>query len=439
MSTENQSQSIRDLTFDDEQTWFGTKEETDSQTTRTIKEVKQNTLDSQTSPKTGDDDEGEGEEQEVTFFGDEKPEKKPQEKPKEKPQSKSEDETEGDDEAEKEDTKKGKEKPKETVKAEEKGGDEDEEEKGDESGEEVDDKEKDVKFFTQLAEELVENGVLGTVELKKGEKIDQEKFFELQNAEVEARVDEAFNGFFEELKNDPDAVAFIQFKRHGGKTENFLKTWSKRTEMDLTSFDENDEKQVKKVINYFLTNVSKLDAEDVEDTYTTLKETGKDKARAKQYFAKIQEMRQQEEKELVENQKKIAERQEKDAEKYRESLSEVAEAVEEVGVIPILKNEKKSIVDYILKPTVKIKNGFVPQFNIDISAILNSTKPEDLQKLMAIAKLMKNNFKIKELKPKVQTEVVKTVQSKLKESRENPRAASGSSSKKVRSLADNFD
>src|SRR6188768_38134 len=66
---------------------------------------------------------------------------------------------------------------------------------------EGDSEEDDVKFYTSLAQSLKEKGIF-SIELDKDAEIDEDGFFELQDKELEQRVDETIDDFFKGLDND---------------------------------------------------------------------------------------------------------------------------------------------------------------------------------------------------------------------------------------------
>jgi len=60
----------------------------------------------------------------------------------------------------------------------------------------------DDKFFNVLAKNLKEKGVFGFVEVPEDTDLTEDEFIQLQDDEVEARVSDTFEGFFEELDDD---------------------------------------------------------------------------------------------------------------------------------------------------------------------------------------------------------------------------------------------
>jgi len=421
------SNSLSDFKFSDDTEFFGIKEEDITPIDKIVKEVKGTKtpgddkapadvtdLGEKNTNQTKDEDEDDDEE--VTFFedapeGDSK-DKKADEKPEpgKPPKNKQDNKAKKDAGA---------------------GDTEDTKDTGDVGGVE-DEKEED--FYTELVNEMKEKGIFQNIKLEEGEEITEERFVELQDEEIESRVEETLEALFENL--DDDAKRFIQFKKNGGNTEAFLSLVTNR--FDIKDFDENEEKHQQVVLKHYLTNYEQLDKEDLQDRLDWLKETGKEKSYAKKYYQAIKAEELEAEKELLEQTKAEAEAKEKNAKTFNEGIRQVMQKTETVGVFPITKADKVDLDTYITKPVVKVdKNRYIPQFQLDISKIFRAQTEEDKQKLIVLAKLVKNNFDIADLKANTETEVVKRVKSKLKEAKTGVRMHS-SNRNGEKSLSDYF-
>lgn len=294
--------------------------------------------------------------------------------------------------------------------------------------------EKEDSFYTELVSEMKEKGIFQNIKLEEGEEITEERFVELQDEEIESRVEETLEALFENL--DDDAKRFIQFKKNGGNTAAFLSLVTSR--FDIKDFDEDEEKHQQIVLKHYLTNYEQLDREDLQDRLDWLKETGKEKSYAKKYYQAIKAEELEAEKELIEETKAASDAKEKNAKNFNEGIRQVIQKTENVGVFPITKADRVDLDNYITKPVVKVdKNRYIPQFQLDISKIFRAQTEEDKQKLIVLAKLVKNNFDIADLKANTETEVVKRVKSKLKEAKTGVRMHS-SNRNGEKSLSDYF-
>lgn len=457
---ETQTNSLTDFSFDDNE-FFGIKGSGDneSQTSKTIKELKDSS-----SPFDNEEDD-DTDDLEVTNIDDENKKssgktKEPVEevgggtsnktKPKEKEKVREDDEEEEEPVffAEEDETKKDKTKPVKKTKEEDDDDDESLEDdkknikdtkvtkKGkdsdDNSGNSNDDN--DDKFFTTLAGELKEKGVFQNVEIKEGEDITEEKFFELQEGEIEARVEETFEAFFEEM--DEDGKDFLKFKKAGGKTVDFLAIYG--ATVDLAKFDEDDAEQRQQILTYYLTTVEQLDAEELKDRLQYLKDNGSEKKYAKKWFDNIKETEEKQRKALIETEEKAQIARENKAKKFNTELVQVLSKTESVGVFPISKTEHKELGDYFTKPVVKVgKNRYIPQIQADLAKVLRAEDEETKKDLLILGKLLKNKFNVKDLVDKVETKVAKSVKSKLQETKRGSKPHSSASSTR-KSIADYF-
>lgn len=412
--------SLQDFNFDTDDSWFGQKVETDDATSQVIKEVKGadkvvseegstgSATKTSTKAETLPEDE---EEEELTFFETEEDKaKKETDKKKAKEEGVEDEEDEEVETPEDEAKDKGKQKPEKPT-------------------------EEDDKFFTTLAGELKEKGIFQNVELKEGEEVTEDKFFELQDAEIEARVQETFEAFFEEL--DEDGKNFLKFKKAGGKTVDFFTAYGSQFDTSV-DFDPENESQRNQVLTHYLSTHEKLDATDIEDRIKWLKESGKDKIYADKYFKSMQKAEETRKANLVKAREQEAQQREADMRAFNESLDAVLSKTENVGAFSFTKADQKELGSYVTKPTVKVgKNKYVPAFQAEIANIFRADTEENKQKLLLLAKLVKTNFDVTDLVSDVQTKVVKKAKSKLQEAKTGVKPASaGSASKK--GLSDYF-
>lgn len=436
--------SLSDFSFDsDDNSFFGVKStDEENQTSSTIKEIKKvrtedepseddvTNLDDQPSKSKAkvkakaeieEVEEDDDDDDEVTFFEEEKPKKED----KKKTQKEDEDDVEDEDEDNKAD-----EEDKKSAKKDSKKGAKEETEEG-----EGDDKDDDAKFFSTLAQEMKEKGVFQSVEIEKDKEYTEEEFFELHDKEIEARVEETFEAFFEGL--DQDAIDFLKHKKAGGNTADFFATYS--TGLDIEKFDEENPEHVKASLNYYLRTVEKIDDEELQDRLTFIKDSGKEKTYAKKYYKLIKDAEEEQREALKEATAKADAAKVEKAKQFQTEFSQVLEKTDAVGDFSISKAEKKELENYINKQTVKVgKNKFIPQLHIDLAKILKAEKEEDKKNLILLSKLVKNNFDVKDLITKTTTEVARKAKSKLMDVKKGIKPNSSGNYQGKKSLTDYF-
>lgn len=293
------------------------------------------------------------------------------------------------------------------------------------------------EIFGALVEDFKEKGILQNVELKEGEKITEEKFFELYESEIETRVDETFEAYNEGL--DEDAKRFIEYKRKGGPTGAFMQIVAKDVSFDV--LDEDDPKQVDAVIQHYLVEFEELEGEELKDRLEYIKDGGKAKKHAAKFFDKIKAFKEEALNTLVENQKKATKAQQDRIKKFNEDLVQVLDKTEKVGVIALDKNDKK-LIEYATKPTVKVpnkKNVYVPPMQVKLAEVMRGETPEAKAKFLALAKVLFDDFNLKEIVAETETKTTKKFKSKIREAASSGFKGKSSGSYGGRkALADNF-
>lgn len=420
--TKTETGSLQDFTFNDDDSFFGVKNEPEDSGAAVITEVKADKKPgsekaediSKTSTKAEEEAE---EENEVTFF---ETDEEKAEKQRAKKEAAGEDEEDENTEVEEVEEEK-------TTKVSKK-----KDAKAEETEEKTEDD--DTEVFTTLAKELKEKGIL-SAEIKDDEVITQEKFFELQDAEVEARVNETFEAFLGEM--DDEGKAFLKFKKAGGKTADFISAYQNNLN-DLDSLDIEKEEDRVKVLTHYVKTVEKLDDADVKDRLEWLKDSGKDKIYAKKAQESLAATAKTRQEAVVKAQEQMDLQREADAKAFNESLLEVLTGTESIGSFSITENDKKELSSYLTKPTVKVgKNKYVPAFQAAMADIFRADTPEKKQKLVLLGKLVKSNFDTKDIVTDIQTKVVKKVKSKIADIKRGvkPHSAGGAAKK---SLTDFF-
>ena len=423
--TETEEGSLGDFSFSDENEFFGVKPDTLG-SEKVMKQVKaarvgdnieddddgvptnldeEKEKDKKKAKKKEEVDDEDDDNEDTTFFEEEKPKAKEKEaKPVEK-----------------------KEKAKETVK--------EKEEEEEETVEEKVDDEDSTEFYTTLAEELKEKGIFSNIELPKNTKITEDQFFELQDQEIEARLDETFEAFFKEM--DDEGRDFLKFKRTGGDTRTFITQYA--STLDLNEFDDENPDQVDKVIDHYLKVYEKLDKEDFEDRKKYIIDSGKQKATAARYFKTIQKDDKERKEAIIKIQEQSFNAAEERRKEFNNSIKELLADTQEIGAFTFTKTDQKELDGYITKPTIKVgKNKYIPAFQNDLAKVLRAVKKEDKEDLILLAKLLKSKFDVKDIAVQAKTAVAKKVKSKLEDAKKGTKlSTSGAYTRKA--LADYID
>jgi hypothetical protein len=98
------------------------------------------------------------------------------------------------------------------------------------------------------------------------------------------------------------------------------------------------------------------------------------------------------------------------------------------------KEEQKTLLDYSMKPSIKLQNGrYITPFQLAMSQAM-----KDQTLFLTLAKLASNGFKIPEIEKATETKVVNKIKTKLRESKQVG-LASSSSARDFDSVADLFE
>lgn len=297
------------------------------------------------------------------------------------------------------------------------------------SGNEDDDDETEV--FTTLSKELKEKGTFTHIELSADGKITEEQFFEHIEDEVEGRVNEAIEDFGAKLGSDQTSKAYITFLKAGGTSDEFFKYYSQASttpEVDIEKESGQDS-----ILRHYYKVVEELDDEDLEDKLDWLKESGKKKKFAEKYYNKLKADEQINKDKFVANQVQQQTDRENEKKEFVTKLKNTLDSTEEVNGFVFNKVDKPSLLDYIIKPTVKLKsNQYITQFQYDLNEVIKT----DNEKLLVLAKLIKSKFDTSGLIIKKETEAVKKVKSSLSNTKSR---LTSSNSTKRKDLADFFN
>lgn len=290
--------------------------------------------------------------------------------------------------------------------------------------------EEDDMFFNKLASGLKEKGVLATIEVDEKEPLSEDVFVNSFENEIESRVQDTFEGFFEEL--DDDGKAFLKFKKEGGKTSDFFTTVENKALLPVGDISE--ENVQKAYLRYYYKNIERVDEEDIQDKLDWLEEGGKVERYAKKYKSIIDNVEKQKKRDLDERQAENLRIKEDEKKEFQTSLRETIKSTESLKDFPFTKKDKGELFTYITKPAVKVgKNRFITQFQKDLQDTSNN-----FEGLLLLAKLVKSDFNTSDLDKKVETRQTVNLRKKLQGQKANRKpVASGGGSKK--SLSDFFN
>lgn len=299
----------------------------------------------------------------------------------------------------------------------------------DEDGSE-DEEEPSTSIYDDHVRDLMDKGLFRNVEIGEDEVIDEDRFYELQEQEIETEVSNRLQAWAED-ELDADARAFIKFKREGGSTSDFFKVYSQNTDTFLDG-DIEDPKFQEKVIRKQLES-EEWDEEEIEDRLESLSDNGRMKKVAERYFNKMQEEAEEDKKNLLKEAEQRKELALKNEEAFKSSIKETLETQEELNGFTLNDKDKKDLFNFLTRKEKSSGEKPVTGFQRKMAEVF-----QDRNKLVLLSKILYNDFDFSALEKKTTTKKVKEIKSRL-EQRKGPRSFNSGSSLKGKSLADLFD
>lgn len=286
-----------------------------------------------------------------------------------------------------------------------------------------------IQFFTDLASDLKEKGLLSLVDLPKEGQITEDTFFDLYEQEINARVNEVMDGMVDEIGET--GVKFLRFLKNGGDPTAFIE--GEASKFSLQTLDTSNEEQVDKTIKYYLSNFENLDKEDIQDKFSWLEDSGKKESYAKKYFKIIKDTERKAEEERQAILEEAVRNKEEKVKEFNRSISTTISGMEDINGEELSQKEKKSLEQFILKPTVKVDGGMIPELQHKLAKILTGKTEEDKKQFIILAKFINDGLTISEKeKQGIRTKIVAKTKSALYKNRDKRKNENG------KSLADLF-
>lgn len=287
----------------------------------------------------------------------------------------------------------------------------------------------DGEYWSNVYKDFREQGILKHVEIEEDEELSSERIFELQQEDYEAEVTARLQHWAKE-ELDADAQAFISFKKNGGNTADFFKTYSNTTDIPTGELDDEDYQD--KVIRYQLAEEG-WDADEVEDRIEYLSNNGKKAVVAKKYDAKVRQQAKAQQEAVLEKAKQSKLQAKQKEEDFKTNIKEALEETTEVKGFKITPKDKTDLYGFLTKKNNKIS---------DTQSITGFQKKlgeafQDTEKMLLLAKLVSSDFDMTQFEKQTITKKTKQIKSNL-EQRKNLRPSNSGGSSQGSGLADLF-
>lgn len=295
----------------------------------------------------------------------------------------------------------------------------------------VDDQEEERNLDSSLLSRLKSEGLFSALENEEfTDELSDDDLPDIIDKEVDARVEETMESFFEEM--DDDAIAFLKFKKNGGSTSDFIKAYNRFTSVPQGDIDNEDYQE--KVIMHGM-QLEGYDQEDIEDKIEWLKEGAKLKRHAQKYEAKLDRASEIEKQKLVQQQQQQAQQAKQQREKLSADLKQRLEQADTIGQFTFSKQDKKHLHSYMTRPKVKVgKDNYMTQMQADLQNVF-----QDPEKILIIAKLLRNDFDVSDVIRNTETKVTRKTKDKIERKSTNLKSSNSSTGRRKKALFEYFD
>lgn len=284
-------------------------------------------------------------------------------------------------------------------------------------------------IYEDLYKDLKEAQIFKHVELEDGEELDADRFFELQQEEIEAEVSARLNSWANE-DLDEDAKAFIKFKLEGGSTAEFFKAYQDSPE--LGEGDIEDENYQDSLIRYQLQKEG-WEKDEIEDRLEYLTDSGKKEKFAERYHNKIQKENELKKQNLVKQAEENRKQAKQQEEQFKLSIKDTLESNTEINGIKFTDKDKNNLVTFLTKRE-KLQDGReITGFQRKLSESFSDPK-----KIALLAKILNDDFDFSSFEKSAITKKTREVKRNI-EQRQSVRPTGSGSSSGVNSLASLFD
>lgn len=298
-----------------------------------------------------------------------------------------------------------------------------------------DDKEnKDTANDSVLAVKVLKEKGLIDFELEEGTELTPEIAEEILEDSFEEKVEQKIKDLFDEL---PQVVKDLNtYVLKGGDVKQFFNTIAKQNEVGITpDIDLSEEANQELVIRNHLKSEG-YDEDYIESQIEFLKDSNKLERIAEVHFNKWKKNYEKERAKLVEEQKERERREKENRREFKKEITNFINETENLNGLKLSKEDKKVLPQYMTDRSIKLENGnVITPMQKDLYEALR-----DKNKVVLLAKLLKNGFNFKDIELNAETKVTKKIKENIRRSKIGTpsKAIKGSSQKQQRSLADYF-
>lgn len=257
----------------------------------------------------------------------------------------------------------------------------------------------------------------GILELDEDEElpdtIDEKYITSKMEASIEKKFEESIGDLPEEVKN------IIKYVHNGGDYRDFINNLNESSSIS-EDIDLDDEKNQEKVMRVLLQEDGQ-DEEEIDTQIEFLKDTGKLSSISQKKFDRWKGNKEKESQKLIEQQKQQKALAKENQLQFKKSISNLLMETEEIKGLSVSQKEIKELPNYISNTSVKLQDGRqITPFYRDLFESL-----KDPEKLVALAKLVRNDFDFGDIKKGIVTKQTQKLKEDLqRQSNNKPKRSS---------------
>ena len=288
---------------------------------------------------------------------------------------------------------------------------------------------------------LTTAGTLNFLKQKGLVEVSDEELTDLTEEDAEVLLEDKFNESIEKSVGEkiaglPNVLKqLVRLAVNNGDVEGALAELAQTRSIGLTTtLDVTKEENQEIVLRYKLSQEG-YDDDDIDAQIEFMKDSGKLEKLATNFFNKWKQEEEEEQEERVQQtQANIKQARERQLNFKKEVASHLT-ANEEINNFVFTKKDQKELPDYVSVPSVQTANGtkVTPFWNDLIQAM------QDKDKMVVLAKIVKDDFKFDDLERKLKTKTARDVKTDLQRKKETKIPTRQGSSQTTKSLIDLID
>jgi hypothetical protein len=288
---------------------------------------------------------------------------------------------------------------------------------------------------------LTTAGTLNFLKEKGLVEVSDEELTDLTEEDAEMLLEDKFNESIEKSVGEkiaglPNVLKqLVRLAVNNGDVESALAELAQTRAIGLTTTMDVTKEENQETILRFKLSQEGYDEEDIDSQIEFMKDSGKLEKLATNFFNKWKQEEEEEQEEKVKETQQIVKQNRERQLNFKKEVASHLIANEEINNFVFTKKDQKELPDYVSVPSVKTVNGtnVTPFWNDLMQAM------QDKDKMVVLAKIVKDDFKFDDLEKKLKTKTARELKTDLQRKKETKIPTRQGSSQTTKSLIDLID